>query len=194
MKLFSARTSPFGRKVMACAIARGVEEQITFVQVGSEAAELVAANPLGKLPCLIADDGIALYDSRVICEFLDTVGNVFPMFPERGQRFRALLFQALGDGICDAAVLSRGEGGRPQEAARDHVLAVQRGKIVRALNVLEADPPSNHVDIGSIAVACALGYLDFRFASDPWRDGRPALTAWFDAMMKQPCMAQTAPP
>ena len=193
MKLFHAAASPFARKVMACAVARGVDDQITLVPASGEGAELTAANPLGKLPCLVTDDGVALYDSRVICEFLDTVGNVFPMFPEHGMRFRALRFQALGDGISDAAVLSRGEGGRPSEPARDGVLASQRGKMNRALDVLEADPPSNHVDIGSIAVACALGYLDLRFASQPWRDNRPKLTAWFAAMSQHPCMVQTHP-
>ena len=193
MRLFHAPASPFARKVIACAIARGIEDQITLVPAQGEGAELAAANPLGKLPCLITDDGLALFDSRVICEFLDTVGNVFPMFPEHGPRFRALRFQALGDGIADAAVLSRGEGQRPSEAARDAVLAVQKTKMHRSLDVLEADPPTTHVDIGSLAVACALGYLDLRFASDPWRDGRPKLTAWFEAMGKHPCLAQTHP-
>ena len=193
MKLFHAPASPFARKVVACAIARGIEDQITLVPAQGEGADLAAANPLGKLPCLITDDGVALFDSRVICEFLDTVGNVFPMFPEHGLRFRALRFQALGDGICDAAVLSRGEGSRPSEAARDAVLAVQKGKMHRSLDVLEQDCPSSHVDIGSLAVACALGYLDLRFASDPWREGRPKLAAWFEGMLKQPCLAQTVP-
>ncbi len=193
MKLFSAPASPFARKVLACAIARGVEDQITSVASHGEDAELAAANPLGKLPCLVTDDGVALFDSRVICEFLDTVGNVFPMFPQHGLRFRALRLQALGDGIADAAVLRRGEGSRPSEPARDQVMAVQRGKITRSLDVLEADIPSQHVDIGTLAVACALGYLDFRFAAEPWRDGRPKLTAWYDAMLKHPCLAQTMP-
>ena len=152
-----------------------------------------AVNPLGKLPCLITDDGLALYDSRVICEFLDTIGNVFPMFPAHGLRFRALRFQALGDGICDAAVLSRSERGRPAETARNAVLAAQRGKIQRSLDVLEADRPGIHLDIGSLTVACALGYLDFRFASEPWRDTRPGLTSWYETIAKHSCLAQTTP-
>ena len=193
MKLFHVASSPFARKVMACAIARGIEDQIALLPTRGEDAALAAHNPLGKLPCLITDDGLALYDSRVICEFLDTVGNVFPMFPEHGMRFRALRYQALGDGISDAAVLARGEQGRPAEPARASVIATQKGKITRALDVLEADPPNSHVDIGSIAVACALGYLDLRFPTDPWRDGRPRLTAWFETMMAQPCLAQTVP-
>ncbi len=193
MRLLHSPASPFARKVRACAIARGIDGQITLVATQGEAADLAAVNPLGKLPCLITEDGVALYDSRVICEFLDTVGNVFPMFPEHGLRFRALRFQALGDGISDAAVLRRGEMGRPSEPARDGVISVQRGKITRSLDVLETDPPSVHVDIGCLAVACALGYLDLRFAGDAWREGRPKLAAWFAAISEQPCLVQTAP-
>ena len=193
MKLYSASGSPFARKVLACAIARGIDGQIVVEPVSGEAAALVAVNPLGKLPCLVTDDGVALFDSRVICEFLDTVGNVFPMFPEHGLRFRALRFQALGDGIADAAVLGRGEGSRASDPDRDKVIAVQRTKVARSLDLLEADPPSTHVDIGSLAVACALGYLDFRFAAQPWREGRPKLAAWYETMAKHPCLAQTKP-
>ena len=194
MRLYYSKTSPFARKVLACAIARGIEDQITLLPAHGEDAELSSHNPLGKMPCLITDDGLALYDSRVICEFLDTVGNVFPMFPGHGQRFRALRFQALGDGICDAAVLARGEQGRPADPARQGVIGLQKGKITRSLAVLEADLPSSHVDVGSIAVACALGYLDLRFAADHWRAGHPGLAAWAATMAAQPCLAQTAPP
>jgi glutathione S-transferase len=193
MRLFHAVTSPFARKVMACAVARGIDSRITLVPASGEAAELAAANPLGKLPCLVTEDGVALYDSRVICEFLDTVGDVFPMFPEHAARMRALRFQALADGICDAAVLRRGEAGRPAEAARDKVIAVQAAKVARSLDVLEAEPPASHLDIGTIAVACALGYLDLRFADEPWRETHPKLAAWFTGMMQRPCMLQTQP-
>ena len=193
MKLFHAPASPFARKVMACAIARGIEGRITLAPISGEAGELVAHNPLGKLPCLVTDDGIALFDSRVICEFLDTVGEVFPLFPDHGQRMRALRFQALGDGISDALVLRRGEQGRPSEAARDAVINIQRAKVERSLAVLEEDPPVNHVDIGSIAVGCALGYMDLRFANEPWREAHPKLAAFFEAMMQRPCMLRTLP-
>ena len=193
MRLFHAPASPFARKVMACAIARGIEGRITLAPTSGEAGELVAHNPLGKLPCLVTDDGIALFDSRVICEFLDTVGEVFPLFPDHGQRMRALRFQALGDGISDALVLRRGEQGRPSESARDAVIAVQRAKVDRSLAVLEEDPPANHVDIGSIAVGCALGYMDLRFATEPWREAHPKLAAFYEAIMQRPCMLRTLP-
>ena len=193
MRLFHSPASPFARKVMACAIARGIERQITLVPATGEAPELSAVNPLGKLPCLVTDDGLALFDSRVICEFLDSVGDVFPMFPGHGARMRALRFQALGDGIGDAAVLRRAEGNRPSEPARDQAIAVQAAKVARSVALLEADPPADHLDIGSIAVACALGYLDFRFPQEPWRAKSPRLTSWFDAMMQRPCLARTQP-
>ena len=194
MRLFYSPGSPFARKVVACAIARGIDAQIELVLASGEGADLVAANPLGKIPCLVTDDEIALFDSRVICEFLDGVGDVIPLFPEHGLRVRALRFQALGDGICDAAVLWRGERMRPSEPAREAVMAVQRQKVARSLAVLEADVPANHLDIGSIAVACALGYLDFRFTDEAWRAGHPGLTAWYEDMRQRPCLARTTPP
>jgi glutathione S-transferase len=193
MKLFYSPTSPFVRKVMACAIARGIDGQITRVLTTTSAPELAAHNPLGKLPCLLTDDGVALFDSRVICAFLDTVGDGFPMFPDHGLRVRALKYQALGDGICDAAVLRRYEMGRAKDPDREASMAAQALKVTRALDALEADVPAAHLDIGTIAVACALGYLDLRYAGEPWRDGRPRLSAWYADMAERPPLALTAP-
>ena len=193
MKLYHSPTSPFARKVMACAIARGIEGQITLIPVKGEAPELAAVNPLGKLPCLVTDDGVALFDSRVICSFLDSVGDVFPMVPAHGTRVRALKLQALGDGISDAAVLRRDEMMRAHDADRDKAIATQARKVARAVDALEADLPANHLDIGAIAVACALGYLDLRYANEPWRDGHPKLAAWYEDISKHPCMATTRP-
>lgn len=193
MRLFHAPASPFARKVMVCAIARDIDSQITIVPASGEGEALAAVNPLGKLPCLVTDDGVDLYDSRVICEFLDGVGNAMPLFPAHGLRMRALCLQALGDGICDAAVLRRGEQGRPAEAARDALIAVQKRKVARSIDRLEADVPANHLDIGSITVVCALGYLDLRFPDEPWRDGHPRLSAWYDAMLDRPCISATMP-
>ena len=193
MKLYHAPASPFARKVMACAIARGIEGQITLVPAHGGSGALEAVNPLDKIPCLVTDDGLALYDSRVICEYLDSVGDVPPLFPGHGLRIRALRFQALADGIMDAAVLVRAEQGRPRETARDEGVVKQARKIAGALKALEQDMPPNHLDIGTIAVVCALGYLDLRFATEPWRGDFPKLAAWFEAMMRHPCMAQTIP-
>jgi glutathione S-transferase len=193
MKLFYSPTSPFARKVLACAIARGIDGQITLVPTETSSPELAVHNPLGKLPCLLTDDGVSLFDSRVICAFLDTVGDGFSMFPEHGMRVRALKYQALGDGISDAAVLRRYEMGRGRDPDRDACMAQQALKVSRALDALEADVPAAHVDIGTIAVACALGYLDLRYAHEPWREGHPLLAAWYDDITTRPCLALTGP-
>lgn len=193
MKLYFSPSSPFARKVLACAIARGIEDMITLIPIASSAPELADHNPLGKIPCLVTDDNVSIYDSRVICAFLDSVGDGFPMFPEHGLRIRALRYQALGDGICDAAVLRRGEMGRAKDADRDAVIAAQQTKVARALDALEAEVPPVTMNIGSIAVGCALGYLDLRYPNEGWRDGHPLLTAWYDEMLTRPCMVQTMP-
>jgi len=196
MKLYYSATSPYVRKVMACAITRGLEGRITLHPSNPHAspADLVADNPTSKVPCLVTDDGISLFDSPVICEFLDSLGDAPPLFPAAGAaRWRALKFQAMGDGILDAAVPCRGEQGKPQEAARDAQIARFKAAIARTVDALEANPPHAHLDIGSIAVACALGYLDFRFAADPWRPRSPKLAAWFEAFSQNPGIAQTAP-
>jgi glutathione S-transferase len=196
MKLWYSATSPYVRKVMACAITRGLEERIQLHPSNPHVspADLVADNPTSKVPCLITDDGLALYDSPVICEVLDSIGDAPALFPAAGPaRWRALKFQAMGDGILDAAVPGRGELGRPKEAARDAVIARYKAAMSRTVDALEGDPPHQHLDIGSIAVASALGYLDFRYASDPWRPGHPKLTAWFEEFSKNPGIARTVP-
>jgi glutathione S-transferase len=196
MKLYYSPTSPYVRKVMACAITRGLESRIQLHPSNPHASppDLVADNPTSKVPCLVTDDGLSLYDSPVICEVLDSVGDAPALFPPPGPaRWRALKFQAMGDGILDAAVPARGEMGRPKEAARDAAIARHKAAIGRTVDALEADPPHRHVDIGSIAVACALGYLDFRYGSDPWRAEHPKLAAWFEEFSKNPGIAQTAP-
>ncbi len=196
MKLLYSPTSPFARKVIACAIARGLDAQIERIATDTSGApgELIGANPLGKVPTLVTEDGVAIYDSRVISEYLDSLGDAVALFPPTGgARWRALKFQALGDGIMDAAVLRRGETTRPAEDARDRNIERQREKVARALAALEQDVPHRALDIGTIAVACALGYLDFRFGQEPWRPAQPKLAAWLVAMEAHPCLARTAP-
>jgi glutathione S-transferase len=196
MKLFYSPASPYVRKVMACAIARAIDAQIERIPTNPHASppELLAANPLSKVPCLVTDDGLALFDSPVICEYLDTLGATAPLFPPAGgPRLRVLKYQAMADGVLDAAVLRRMESLRPVEDARSAAMARQRAAIERTLAALEADPPHRGLDIGSISVACALGYLDFRFAHEPWRANCPRLAAWFAAFAQEPCIANTAP-
>ncbi len=196
MKLYYSPTSPYVRKVVACAIARGIDGQIRRVETNPHVSppELLADNPLSKVPCLVTEDGLALFDSRVICEYLDSVGDVIPLFPSHGAaRWRALRFQAMGDGIMDAAVARRMEQGRPQEKARMAAMDRQASAIKRTLDMLEAEPPANHLDIGAITVACALGYLDLRFAAESWREARPKLAQWLGSMQQRAEIADTMP-
>ena len=196
MKLYYSATSPYVRKVMACAITRGLEGRIQLHPSNPHASpdDLVADNPTSKVPSLVTDDGTSLYDSPVICEFLDSLGDAPALFPPAGAaRWRALKFQAMGDGILDAAVPCRGELGKPREGARDAQIARYKAAMARTVDALEANPPHAHIDIGSIAVACAVGYLDFRFGAEPWRPAHPKLTAWFEAFSTNLGIARTAP-
>jgi glutathione S-transferase len=196
VKLFYSATSPYARKVLACAITREIDQQIELLPTNpyTMPAELLAANPLSKVPCMITADGMALFDSPVICEYLDSVEGALPMFPRSGgARWLALRYQAQGDGIMDAAIGRRAEIGKPQDAARDAYMAKQKAVVARALDDLEMAVPHKMVDIGSITVACAIGYVDFRFGFEPWRETRPQLAAWYEAFSEMPGLAQTAP-
>jgi glutathione S-transferase len=198
MRLHHSPTSPYVRKVMACAIARGIEGRIETIATNPHESPpaLLAANPLSKVPTLVTDDGIAVYDSPVICEYLDTLGDAPPLFPPVGSaaRLRALILQATADGILDAAVARRMHAAWPQDEGRQAFDARQKAAIARALDVLEKAPPQGLADIGAIAVGCALGYLDFRFAHEPWRDAHPRLAAWFAEVSQLAPLARTAPP
>jgi glutathione S-transferase len=160
--------------------------------------DLADANPVAKLPTLITDDGEALYDSGVICEYLAAEAGNQTMLPPTGPaRWETLRLHALANGLLDAAVLRRYEAAmRPEEKQWADWVEGQRLKVARALDELErtADALGSEPTLGTIAVACALGYLDFRFADENWREGRPKLTAWFeDNWANRPSMMTTAP-
>lgn len=197
MKLHHAAASPYVRKVMACAIARGVAGRIETVSTNPHVSppELLADNPLSKVPALVTDDGLAIYDSLVICEYLDTLGDAAPLFPPTGSaaRLAAQIMHAAADGILDAAVARRMNMPHPQDDGRRAFDARQKAAVDRALDVLEKAPPQGLSDIGAIAVGCALGYLDFRFPHEPWRETHPKLAAWFAEVSKLPPLAQTVP-
>jgi glutathione S-transferase len=173
--------SPYARKIRIAADLLGLSEgiEIAAADASDPADSLRRQNPLGKIPTLILEGGSALYDSRVIVEYLDHLagrGRIIPTEPLA--RFTALRLQALGDGINDAALLIRYETfNRPEPLRYNEAIALQQGKIDRALDALEAAPPAGSIDIGHIAVACALGYLDLRFAG-VWRGEHPRLVAW----------------
>lgn len=196
MKLAFSPASPYVRKVMACAIARGIADKIETWRIGTTDPVLVTHNPLSKVPTLITDDGIAMFDSPVICEYIDSIGAAAPLFPPAGPaRWTALRLAAIGDGIMDASQPRRREIGLPQDEGRVSWIALQRAKVVASLAVLENEAASlgDLKTIGDITVACALGYLDFRFAHEPWRDTCPKLAAWFAKVSALPAIAQTMP-
>lgn len=197
MKLAFSPASPYVRKVTACAIARGIDGKIEKWVVPTTDPSLAAENPLSKVPTLITDDGMVLYDSPVICEYIDSVGSAAPLFPAPGPaRWNALRQQALADGILDATQPRRREVALPQDEGRVSYIATQQAKVTRALDVLEAEAGSLGMltTIGEITIACALGYLDFRYPHEPWRPGHPKLEAWYAKVIALPPMAQTMPP
>jgi glutathione S-transferase len=197
MKLHWSPTSPYVRKVMACAIARGLDGRIETVATDPHASPeaLTRDNPLSKVPALVLEDGTAVFDSPVICEYLDTLGDAPPLFPPAGTapRLRAQVLHATADGIMDAAVARRMQAALPQDESRQRFDARQRAAVERALAVLERDPPQGLPDIGAVALACALGYLDLRFGHEPWREAHPRLAGWFAEVSVLPPLARTAP-
>lgn len=199
MKLRYSPTSPYVRKVTMTIIECGLENQVERVLTNAwaEDTDLPADNPLGKVPALVPDDGPALFDSPVICEYLDSRHGGAPLFPAIGPaRWAALRFQAIGDGLNDAAVLRRLEVMRPDGERSDKWAARQAAAMTRSLDALEADADALAAGftIGSIAVMAALGYLDLRFADDNWRNDRPKLAAWFAEMAQRPSYLSTLPP
>ena len=200
MKLFYAASSPFVRKVMACAIELGLEGKIETTRAAAHPINrdknIIAASPLGQVPTLVTDDGMALYDSRVICEFLDQLGGGGKLFPRNSTRWQALVEQSAADGLLDAALLCRYEAtARPEEFRYAPWRDGQMDKIATALAQFETWLPGfgDRVDIGTITVGCALGYLDFRFGDYGWRNGRDGLAAWFAAFDARPAMEKTRP-
>ena len=196
MKLAYSPASPYVRKVTACAIKRGLDKQVERVKIGTTDPELLKFNALSKVPTLILDDGTTVFDSPVICEYLDSVGSAPKLFPAAGPaRWKALTQEALGDGILDATQPRRRELTLPQDEGRKGYIELQRGKVTRALAVLEKEAGSlgELTTIGEITIGCALGYLDFRYANEPWRPGHPKLEAWYAKVAKLPPLAETVP-
>lgn len=199
MKLLSSPLSPYVRKVTLTIAMKGLTSQVDVHPVDSgqpDNKELTSKNPLGKIPTLIADD-MVLFDSKVICEYLDSLAPSPALFPASGAaRFKTLAMGALADGILDAALLLVYEKRfRPEEKWHPVWMDRQQGKIDRTLAVLEKDPPvwGANPDYGHITVACALGYLDFRHEGK-WRPAHPKLVAWLDRFAAAvPAFEETRP-
>ena len=196
MQLFFSPTSPYVRKVLVAALELGIGDRIEKLASAAHPINrdptIIASNPLGQVPTLIADDGTVVADSRVILSYLNDLagGTLLPADPKA--RLRAEIDQSLADGITVAALLVRYEtAARPAERLWPEWVAGQWDKVRTTLAHFEANPPGARIDVGTIALACALSYLDFRFPDHGWRDNCPALAAWYAAFEQRPSMAAT---
>jgi glutathione S-transferase len=200
MRLYSSPASPFVRKVTVVLHETGLLPGVEMVAAGgtpvAPGTMPVTRNPLGKIPVLEREDGPALYDSRVICRYLDDLAGG-RLYPEKPRLWETLTLEATGDGMMEAAVLMvYEERTRPEEKRFDGWVEGQWAKIDRGLDALEARWVAHlagPLDAGQIAVGCALGYLDFRLAGRDWRTGRPALAAWEGRFAARPAMQATRP-
>lgn len=203
MQLFYSPTSPYARKCRVVARERGLmaELQEMLCNPMEDPPELQAKNPLGKVPALVLADGAAVFDSPVIAEYLDSLGEAEPMIPAEGAaRFKVLTAAALGQGMTDAAFNVTMEGRRPEGERSAAAVARWRAAILRGLDHmtghvqgLPGDLTPNAVTMGHVACACALGYLDLRHGDLGWRDGRGDLADWFAAFDARPSMRETDP-
>ena len=200
MKLLFSPTSPFVRKCFVAAIELGIDDQMELVPAAAHpihrSQDIVRINPLGKVPVLLRDDGIALYDSRVICEYLDVKagGSLHPR--DTASRWKVLAQQALADGILDAALLARYESAvRPQELHWAAWTTAQLDKARSGVRRIDqtVDELGPQMNMGTIATAVALAYLDFRFEWLDWRADHPAAAAWYESIAARPSMRRTVP-
>jgi glutathione S-transferase len=206
MRLRYSPTSPFVRKVMVVAIETGLVERIervpTAVAPTKPNEEMARENPLVKVPSLTTDDGLVLYDSPVICEYLDTLQTGTKLFPAAGQaRWVALRQQALGDGILEAAILGRYESVRPEQFLWQDWIDAQLRKVRGALAALESEAEggtlgavaNDRPTIGQVAIGCALGYLDFRYQNEGWHTRWRHLAHWYSGFAERQSMQLTVP-
>lgn len=201
MKLHWSPRSPFVRKVMVFAHETGLADRIecvrTVVAMKSPNADLMRDNPLSKLPTLIIDGTRALFDSVVICEYLDSLHAGTPLFPrEETERFRALRWHALGDGLLDLLILWRNERERPPLQQSPELLAAFEQKFRATLLLIDREAGelgTAPFGIGHIAIGCGLGYIDFRFADLNWRGSHGGSAGWFAEFAKRPSAVLTHP-
>lgn len=200
MKLYGNDASPFVRKVLVAASETGLRDRIDYQALAvvptQHNAEMAAVNPLMKIPTLIADDGAALFDSRVICEYLDTLHQGRKLVPAAGpDRWRVLRFAAMCDGMLDAGLLVRYEHAfRPKELHWEVWLEAQRVKSRQALDQAARElNPAEPINLGQIALACAIGWLELRKPLGDIRPGRDKLFAWYEQFIQRPSMQATLP-
>ncbi len=203
MKLLGALTSPYVRKVRIVLAEKKLDYQLVLEDVWAS-NDIQRANPLGKVPCLVMEGGEAVFDSRVIVEYVDTLSPVGKLIPANGrERAEVRTWEALADGVLDAAILARLEqtwAGRGEGQRSMAWVERQLGKIDAALVAMSqglGDKPfcaGIHFTLADIAVGCALGYLDFRFAQIDWRTRHPNLAKLAEKLAQRPSFAETLPP
>jgi len=197
MKLYSHPVSPFARKALIIAHELDIKLEVIDVQARNDES-LRRLNPLKQIPILVLDDGSSLFDSPVICEYLNHSGGgkFFPgmnIFRHTSGRWKALGLQALGDGIADAAVALRYELAEPEERRNPDRMARCKATIAAGMDALERVNFAKDPTIGEIAVACALGYVDFRLTDLDWKGSHPKLSAWYARFCDYPSMKATQP-
>lgn len=202
IRLFFSPASPYVRKVVVAAHERGVADQLELLPSAAGPVkrdqDIVKHNSSGKVPCALLPDDSPLFDSRVISAYVDSLGTSGEtLYPQGSQRFQVLTLEALGDAILDACLLCRYEAVMRPEALRwDEWSNGQMEKVDSGLDDLEGRwfaAISNDFHAGSIAAACALGYLDFRFPDKDWRSGHPNLASWFAQVSERDSMKLTFP-
>ena len=203
MKLIGSTASPYVRKVRVVMAEKKLDYRFQEENVWSEETAISTANPLGKVPCLVMEGGEAVFDSRVIVEYLDTLSPVGKLIPGTGrERAEVKTWEALADGVLDAGVLARLEAtwaGRQDGERSQAWMARQLGKVRAGLQAMSqglGDKPfcsGIHLSLSDIAVGCALGWLEFRFPEVPWRTEHPNLARLMDKLMQRPSFADTRP-
>ena len=203
MKLIGALTSPYVRKVRVVMAEKKLDYQFVLEDVWAHDT-IMQSNPLGKVPCLIMEGGEAVFDSRVIVEYVDNLSPVGKLIPANGrERAEIRTWEALADGVCDAAILARLEltwAGRTDAQRCGQWVERQMGKVDAAVAAMAkglGDKPycaGIHLTLADIAVGCALGYLDFRFPQIGWRAAHPKLAKLADKLAQRPSFIDTRPP
>jgi glutathione S-transferase len=201
LKLYWSPRSPFVRKVMVCAhelgIADRIEKEYTLVSLRQVNAQMLLVNPVGRIPALVTDDGTVLYDSVVICEYLDATYGDGTLFPRDGaRRWDALRRHALADALLETLVLWRDETSRPPGQQSPEIHAAFERKVSSALAAAEQEAErlvATAPDIGDLTLGVALGYLDFRYAALGWRDEHPRLAHAYARFGLRPSMQDTTP-
>ncbi|OXR48517.1 MULTISPECIES: glutathione S-transferase [unclassified Pusillimonas] len=200
MKLIGSLTSPYVRKVRIVMAEKKLDYELVLEDVWAADTKIKEFNPLGKVPCLVTDDGGSIFDSRVIVEYLDTLSPVGRLLPQAGRdRTATKCWEAIADGLLDAGVTIVAEGRRPEHLRSEDWIQRQRGKITSALASMERSLGPNsycmgvNLSLADVAVGCALGFLDFRMPDLNWRDTYPHLAALYAKLLTRPSFSTTIP-